>query len=232
MPDRSTLRIGSACAIVGGVLALITNLLHPRLSEFDDYVTAELRLVADSDGWIPIHLGLLLGTLLISAGLYVASRTLADQGVDGLRRLAVGSLLVGTAAAVMTVAIDGYATKAVADAWAAAQDDVTLATGTAVAEIGWAAFMSLVLVYLGTTPALIGWAVARSRAYPAAFGWPVVILGLLAVVSGVMGMLDGPSATFFLLFTISSGLLTVWVIAIGILMWRRVPQAVPAAAAA
>jgi hypothetical protein len=232
MPDRSTLRIGSACAIFGGVLALITNLLHPRLSEFDDYVTGELRLVADSDGWIPVHLGLLLGTLLISAGLYVASRTLADQGVDGLRRLAVGSLLVGTAVAVVTLVFDGYATKAVADAWAAAQDDVTLAAGTAVAELGWAAFMGLVIVYLGTTPMLIGLAVARSRVYPAAFGWPVVILGLLAVVSGVMGVLDGPSTTFFLLFTVASGLLTLWVIGIGILLWRRVGEAVPAPAAA
>ncbi|MGH2663244.1 MAG: hypothetical protein ACRDH8_10675 [Actinomycetota bacterium] len=232
MPDRSTLRIGSAAAIVGGVLALVTNLLHPRLSEFDDYVPAELRMVADSGAWIPVHLGLLLGTLLISAGLYVATRTLADRGVDGLRRLAVGSLLVGTAVAVVTLVIDGYATKAVADAWAAAQDDVTLAAGTAVAELGWAAFMGLVIVYLGTTPVLIGWAVARSRLYPAAFGWPVVILGLLAMVSGVMGVLDGPSAAFFLLFTISSGLLTLWVIGIGIVLWRRVADAVPAAAAA
>ncbi len=233
MPDRSTLRIGSAGAIVGGVLALVTNLLHPRLTEFgDDYVPAELRSVADSDAWISIHLGLLVAVLLIAAGLYVASRTLTDQGVDGLRRLAVGSLLVGTAAAVLTVLVDGYATKAVADAWAAAQSDATLAAGTAVAEIAWALFMGMILVFLGTTPVLLGWAVARSRVYPAAFGWPVVVLGLLSVAASVMGVLDGPSATFIVLFTISSGLLTIWVIGIGIVLWRRVADAVPAPAAA
>ena len=232
MPDRSTIRLGSAGAIVGGVLALATNLLHPRLTEFGDYVPAELRMVADSDGWVPIHLGLLVAVLLISAGLYVASRTLADQGVDGLRRLAVGSLLVGTAAAVMTVVVDGYATKTVADAWAASQSDATLAAGTAVAEIAWALFMGMILVFLGTTPVLVGLAVARSRVYPAAFGWPVVVLGLLAVASSVMGVLDGPSAAFFVLFTISSGLLTIWVIGIGILLWRRVAEVVPAPAAA
>jgi hypothetical protein len=76
---------------------------------------------------------------------------------------------------------------------------------------------------VGITPMLFGMAIAGSRVYPAAFGWPVVALGLVSVVAGVLGTFDGPSATFFLLFIISSGLLTLWVLAVGILMWRQVP---------
>ena len=65
MPDRTTLRLGSGSAILGALLALVTNFLHPRLSDYDDPVAEELRVVAESDGWIAIHLGILLATLLI-----------------------------------------------------------------------------------------------------------------------------------------------------------------------
>jgi hypothetical protein len=231
MPDRTTLRLGAGCAVLGAVVALVTNFLHPRLSDFGDPVAEELRLVAQSGGWIAIHLGILLGTLLITAGLYVASRTLVDQGVEAWRRLAVGSLLVSTPVTIITLGIDGYATKAVADALAGG-GPAALAAGAAVAHVGWGVFMLLTITYLGITPILFGMAVAGSRVYPAAFGLPVVVLGLVALVAGVLGTVDGPSATFFLLFSISSGLLTLWVLAIGILLWRRVPVVAAAPAGA
>jgi hypothetical protein len=35
----------------------------------------------------------------------------------------------------------------------------------------------------------------------------------------------GPSATFFVLFIVTSALATLWVLAIGIALWRRADQA-------
>jgi hypothetical protein len=231
MPDRTTLRLGSASAIVGALIALVTNLVHPRPADFNDPVAEELRLVAESDGWIAIHLGILLGTLLITAGLYVASRTLIDQGVEAWRRLAVGSLLVSTPVLFITLGIDGYATKEAADA-VAGGGSAALAAGTALVHAGWGVFTLFVITYVGITPFLFGLAIAGSRVYPAAFGWPVAALGLVSVVAGVLGTIDGPSATFFILFIISSGLLTLWVLAIGVLLWRQVPAGAPAPARA
>jgi hypothetical protein len=222
MPDRTTLRIGSASAVLGALIALVTNLLHPRPADFDQPVAEEIRLVAESGGWIAIHLGILLGTLLITAGLYVASRTLVDRGVEAWRRLAVGSLLVSTPVLFITLGIDGYATKTAADA-VAGGGEAALAAATALVHAGWGIFMLFVITYVGITPILFGMALAGSRVYPVAFGWPVAALGLVSVVAGVLGTVDGPSATFFLLFMISSGLLTLWVLGVGILMWRQVP---------
>jgi hypothetical protein len=231
MPDRTMLRLGSASAILGALLALVTNFLHPRLSDYDDPVAEELRVVAESDGWIAIHLGILLATLLITAGLYAASRTLVDQGVETWRRMAVGSLLISTPVTIATLGVDGYATKAVADALVGG-GQAALAAGTAVRHVGWGFAMLLTITFLGVTPILFGLAVAKSEVYPAAFGWPVVVLGLVSLVAGVLGTVDGPSATFFLVFWIASGLLTLWVLGLGISMWRRVSEAAPAPAKA
>jgi hypothetical protein len=84
----------------------------------------------------------------------------------------------------------------------------------------------------GDHPApLFGMAVAGSRVYPAAFGWPV------AARPGVRygrraGNRRRPLGHVLLLFIISPGLLTLWVLAIGILLWRQVPvgAATPASA--
>ena len=72
MSDRDLYRVGSASAVVGEVVALVTNLIHPRLSSYDDPVGETLRAAARSDAWIPIHLGLLVGSLLIVVGLFAS----------------------------------------------------------------------------------------------------------------------------------------------------------------
>jgi hypothetical protein len=128
-------------------------------------------------------------------------------------------LLVSAPVAVLTLAVDGYATKQVADA--AASGGIEFAAGAAVVHIGWALFMALTISFIGFTPALFGLATARSGIYPAWLGWGAVVLGLVAVVTGVVGTLDGPSAAFFVAFTAVSGLLTLWVLVLGVLLGRR-----------
>lgn len=121
--------------------------------------------------------------------------------------------------AVLAPAVDGYATKLVAGA--AASGGIEFAAGAAVVHIGWALCMALTISFIGFMRALVGLAVAQSRIYPAWLGWRAVILGLVAVVTGVMGTLDGGSAAFFVVFTVVSGLLTLWVLVFGVLLGRR-----------
>lgn len=223
MTDQGLYRLGSASAVVGAIVALVTNLIHPRLSDFDDPVGETLREVAESDAWIPIHLGLLLGSLLIVLGLFAFARSMKGGPADGLARLALGGLLVSAPVAVLTLAVDGYATKQVADA--AASGGIEFAVGAAVVHIGWALFMALTISFIGFTPALFGLAAARSGIYPAWLGWGAVVLGLVAVVTGVVGTVDGPSAAFFVAFTVASGLLTLWVLVLGVLLGRRAAMA-------
>jgi hypothetical protein len=231
MSDRTLFRLGSVAAVAGAVLALVTNAIHPRPSDYGDHVTAELRMVAGSDGWILIHLGLLAGVLLIGFGLFAVARSVKDGPAEGAARVAIGVLLVSIPVAVVQLAVDGYATKAVADAWSratGAEQATLVAAGTAVAEVGWALFMMLALTVVGLVPIAFGWAVATSGRYPAALGWPVAVAGAGSVVASMLGVVGGPSATFFVLFIVTSALATLWVLAMGIALWRRADQPAPA----
>jgi hypothetical protein len=227
MPDRALVRLGGSAAIGGSVLAIVFNLLHPRPTVEGDPVRALLSSVADSDGWVLIHLGILLASLLITVGLFVLARTIKGTPGENLGRLALGSLLISAPVAVMTFVVDGYSTKAVADAWAAAsgpQQAAALAAGTAVAEVAWAMFMGSIITFLGGTPVIFGAAIVASRTYPAMLGWVGIVFGLVSVAAGAWGMLGGPSDGFLMVFTVSSLVLTLFVLIIGVFLFRRAPE--------
>jgi hypothetical protein len=216
MSERALYRIGSWAAMVGAVVALVTNLLHPRISDYEHYVGAELRTVRDSDGWLAIHLGVLLGSLLIILGLFAFARSLKGGPAEGWARLAIGSLLIAAPVTVMTLMVDGYATKAIADS--AAQ--VASGAGLALAELSWAMFMGLIITLLGITPILFGVALAVDGRYPVGLGWGAALLGAVCVVDAVVGTVAGPSGPFFIVFTVASGLLTLWVLVLGVYLGR------------
>jgi hypothetical protein len=234
MPDRALFRWGGMGAVAGAILLLAFNLLHPRPTDFENAAAGELRLVADSDAWVPIHLGILLGSLLIILGLFALARSLKGTPAEGLGRLALGSLLIAAPVSVLTWAVDGYGLKAVADAWAGAsgaQQAGALAAGTAVAEVTWGLFMFLILTFLGITPIFFGVAITASRVYPAVLGWVAVVFGLVSVVASLWGTLAGPTAPFFLVFTVSSLVLTLFVLVAGVFLVRRASEGSAARAA-
>jgi hypothetical protein len=227
MDDRKLFRWGSWAAIVGGLIALGGNILHPRASDLADPVAEELRIIGESDAWVAIHLGILVGFLLITFGLFALARSMKGGPADGIARVALGSLLISAPVAILGLLIDGYAMGAIAED--AAADPAVLAAATAGAHIGWAGFMGLVLLALGITPALFGLAVAKDGGYPAWLGWSAFLFGLVSVGAAVSGILGGPSSGFFLVFAISSGIVTLWIIGIGVLLGRRAggPVTVP-----
>jgi hypothetical protein len=170
----------------------------------------------------------LLGILLIVFGLFALARSLKGTEAEPQARVALGGLLISAPVVAVTLGVDGYASKAVADALAAAPGDAAaLAAATAVAEVGWGLFMLTAITVLGITPVLYGLALAASKEWPAVYGWPVVVLGLGSIVAGLMGTFGGPSQGFFMLFTVTSVLITLWVLAGGIRLWMRTPEVIP-----
>ena len=55
----------------------------------------------------------------------------------------------------------------------------------------------------------------------------MAILGAGAVVAGVIGF-GGQSALFWILFVATSGLITLWILALGVLLGRKASARVPA----
>jgi hypothetical protein len=225
MSDRTVLRLGSWAAIVGALVALVGNVLHPRMANYDDPVAEEFRIASESDQWVAIHVAILIGALLLIFGLFAVARSMKGGRGEGVARVALGSLLVSAPIGIIGFALDGYVAKAMADGLAGAAPGPASGAAAA-AHVGWAVFMALVITFLGITPALFGAAVIADRTYPGWLGWVAVLFGTVAAINGIYGMFSGASAGFFLVFSITSGVLTLWVLALGVLLGRRVNDVV------
>jgi hypothetical protein len=218
------LRAGAISAIAGAVFALIVNFFHPRAS---DPGNAEefLQTVADSSAWMWIHAGLILALILITGGLAALYRSITSEPGASWARLGFVAALVGAAVWLGGAAVDGYALKPAADAWANAMEpekSAALLVGSALWRVEVAAFFLSTFLYLGVAVTLYGLAVALSDAYPKWLGWVAVVAGVVSAVIGAVEFMQGPSVFWSnILFTLVALIATLWVLAMGVLMWRK-----------
>ena len=68
------LRMGSTAGIVGALLGLVGNLLHPATPTGDPEGVA--YAIADSQLWVPDHLAIVLGLILVLGGLVAIARSI------------------------------------------------------------------------------------------------------------------------------------------------------------
>src|SRR5207244_7366594 len=103
MPERTLTRIGAAAAVLGAVLGLVVNVLHPRVNDPVN-TKAFLRQVAGSTIWVGDHVGIIFAVLLVTGGLVAVYRSITS----GTR---AASARRGFAAAVVSAAL-GFAAAA------------------------------------------------------------------------------------------------------------------------
>lgn len=222
--DNSIKKAGGAALIVGAILGLVLNILHPRTADLQD-IEALLRLAADSPSWQWLHLGLAAAVTLIVIGMVVFTRSMPQGAGADWARLAFHVLVLGAAMWLVWCGLMGYTQKAVADAWAASGD----ADRAALQQVGFAAVkasgaMAILgaALFFGVAFVLYGWAVVQSQAYPALFGWIAVVFGVAGVIVGSELFLYGPSVLWTnVLFPIVSLVLTLWFLLAGWMTWRQ-----------
>ncbi len=225
MEDSSLLRVGAISAIAGAVVLFVATLLHPTDADPNDAVAAFREYAADSL-WIASHLGQFLGIALIVAGLLALYLNLLSGGGAAWARLGmVGAVASLTLVAVLQ-AVDGIALKAMVDAWVAAPPEREMAAfqaafGVRQIEVGLASMVSLVF---GITVILYGIAILRSDLYPGWLGWLGVAGGLATGASGVVMAYAGFSGLAMGISMTASSVLVLWVLTMGVLMWRYGPQ--------
>lgn len=224
MSERSMFRIGSVSAIVGSILALVVNILHPRSATLKN-PEAFLRMIAESTIWIGDHVGIIFAVLLITGGLVAISRSIAEEPGAAWARLGFAGALVSTAILCVLMATDGITVKVLADAWAkapAAEKSAAFSVAHALAQINVAVFSVWVIEFFGVTIILYGLAVSTSSAYPKWLGWVAVLAGIGSALIGLNQAYRGPSTLVTnVLFPIFSIIITIWVLVMGILLWRK-----------
>jgi hypothetical protein len=223
--DRSFLRLGAALGLLGIVVQVVMDRLHPHRVAPND--SAEVfREYAGSRGWTAVHLGQFVGTLLIVLALVALARTLTGQrGVAGALALVatVTAVLVAAVFAVQ-MAVDGVALKAAIQAWTAAPTPVSQAATFQIAESvrwtekGLGAFFQILN---GTTLLTLGLSIVRGDRYPTWLGLVGGAAGLAFIAGGVATAHTGfsPAAGRFLLP--GTILLALFLIGAIVLMWRH-----------
>jgi hypothetical protein len=98
-------RIGSVAGLVGALLAMDGNLLHPATPIGDPEGAA--RTIAESETWVLVHLVIVVGLMLILGGLGAISRSIEGGLPGALARL--GSVAAVAGVTVGVVLLRGFA---------------------------------------------------------------------------------------------------------------------------
>ena len=165
--EGSIFRIGSVAGIVGSLLAMVGNLLHPATPIGDPEGVA--RTIAQSERWVLVHLVIVVGLILMLGALVAISRSI-EGGLPGAVAQLGSSVaaVAGVTVGVVLVIVDGVAAKHLADAWEAAPpDQAAAALQVVVAEesINFALASLFNILFSGVTFILLGLAVAWSGEY-------------------------------------------------------------------
>jgi hypothetical protein len=220
MSDRLFLRVGGGAAVVGAVLALVGNLLHPRYDAPDADI---YRSIAASDRFRVADFILIAALILLVGGTVAVARSMSG-GVGGVLsdygRLAA---VVGGTIAIAGFGVETFAFKQQTSIFVGAlQPDVNGAfwATEAIDRINTALFDTWTVVFLGVAPLLLGIAMLRTRRYPAWLGVLGTVGGAVCLVVGCINLGRQDQTTTQVPFLVGSLLITAWLLGAGALLFR------------
>jgi hypothetical protein len=215
-------RIGGIAAIVGSVIGMVGNLLHPATPLGDPTGTA--MVIAESSSWVSVHLAIVLGIFLMMLGLVAVSRSINHGLAGALAAFGLMAAVAGVTIGMVLVITDGVAAKQLAEVWAlspANQHPMALGDLMANETVNFSLASLFNFVFAGATFGLFGLAVSLSRVYPRWLGWVAVAAALLSVAAGLVQAYTGePTSASRLLTIIGPTVITAWLLVIGIFLIR------------
>lgn len=220
MSDHTTSRSLSGAPIlliVGAALLMAGNIAHPLDADPSPVSRFEF---ATEPSWVPIHLALAVGFLLLTAGLVAVSRHLQGPRTAAPAHLAATAAVVGgTMLVAVFGALDGYAVSAIATSEAGA--DAVLAAAVAEEAIDSGLAATGTLAFFGLAVGALGLVILGDRRLRPWIGWTALLIGAGGALAGVALLIQGPTS-----FTINVILRpvavagTLWFIALGAVLHR------------
>jgi hypothetical protein len=220
----SLLRVGSIAFIAGMIIAIVSTAFHPSREDPSNHPLVFAEYASD-DSWVAVHIGQLVGGIMVFAGGFVALYHLLIQSESSMSSILAW---IGLALAIMTAsaigvlqAVDGIALKMAADSWVAAPPEekattFMVAEGIRLIEYG---TNSIFWIFQGVVAIIFGVAIVKSRLLPTWIGGAGIIVTIYA----------GMEVAYFAfgysniggLRGISMIIYAIWVIVLGGLMWRK-----------
>jgi hypothetical protein len=221
--DRLVFRIGGWAAVAGALLGMVGNLVHP-VTPIDD-PEGVARVIARSGIWVPVHLAIVLGIALMLGGLVAIRHSIREGLAGALARFGLVAAVAGATIGLVLVILDGVAARQLAQEWAAsspAERGVALGLVHANETINLALASLFNLVFAAATFLLFGLAVALGDGYPRFLGWVAAAAGALSLVAGtIQASVGEPTGASRILTIIGPTLITLWLLAMGILLLRK-----------
>jgi hypothetical protein len=224
MDLTATYRVGAVLLILGSILAVAVNLAHPNPPDIGDPI-AQLKLISTHHAWGNIHLGIVVADMIRLGGLVALADTFRDGYGRVWARIGMAGVIVGAAAALVLFAIDGIASQNLAKAWASAPEAeriIAYRVSQSNQYVGFGIYGLWILEMFGLSYICYGLAVAFSNAYPKWLGWIAVVFGGASFVVGYFQYFSGLTVLLTnILFPACAIVLSVWTVAMGVLLWRK-----------
>jgi nitrate reductase gamma subunit len=219
LSSRETLRVGGIATLLGGVGAIVVNVLHPRPPQGTDEL---LTLVASMPHWTIIHYGAVLATVLIVSGLALLVRTLQDSRARALGEAGKYTTTLGAAVFLVAIMVDGHGYPTFASRWMEASGDeksMILWAASAVHTVDAALFPVWSSLFLGLGVLLVAVALWLSAEYPrivAAFGLIGGSMCLTYALSTIFGF-----TVPLPLWPLGPAIDGIWLTVLGVMMVRK-----------
>lgn len=216
-------RLFGALFISGAIIGLVGNGLHPHTADLDGAAT--VHAIAGNGAWVAIHLAIIVAILLVIGGLVGLAEEMTGTPGEPLARLGIVAAVLGGSVVTVSSAIDGFVMKALSVASVSANGTdgaLALSISVAVKDVDFGIWSIGMLAFFGVAFACFGGAVIASRRYSGWFGW-IAIVGAAGSAAAALLQIaaSGEVQTAEILFFASSLILTLWALALGILMWRE-----------
>lgn len=224
MANARFVKVCALFIVAGAIVALIANVIHPDLPIG---VREAHALIASRADWRTTHLAIIIAALLLAYGFSGLTCACADRG-SGIGRLAWFTIGVGTAVVAVSIGIDGFAEKTLADAWAnaplGAQKAQYLTAAMPIQLIHVGLFYVWAGIFWGAGFILYGWAMLESRTFPAWLGWIALVGGVLVCLA-TAGQYLAPRDSVEIALRVLLLLESLWTLALGWFMWRATEAA-------
>lgn len=229
MQQPNFYRVGAGAAMLGAVVGLIFNLLHPRNSDALTDINAELQMVADSGIWRWDHIGLGFAVAIGFIGFVAINFSMFNGPSDLWARAATIAGAVAAAVILVLLAIDGTVLKSIADQ-VVGGDDSLKGAATVLVETTTALLGASIALFFGVTPLLFGEALLGSGTYSTNLGYAELLGGALGLLTALLLAIGGLTMLAIYGFLVASLLHTVVLFLAGYSLWQRSGTAVVATA--
>jgi hypothetical protein len=215
-----TSRIAGSTLLIGGLVAIVVNVLHPRPPERTDEL---LALVATMPHWTLIHYLAAFATPLIVSGLALLIRTIEDASARAIGETGKYVAALGAASFMAAIVIDGWGYPHFARVWMSAADvdekARALSAASAVHTIDAALFPVWAGLFLGLGLVLVGLALWKSGDWPRWFAAAGMLGGSMCFVfaASVVFGADVPLP----LWPLGPAINGVWLTMLGAMLLRR-----------